>query len=63
MTARQALVVKALRTGKTNEGIADQLGVSPRTVARDVRSLCDGLGLAARAELVAWAVRRELAGR
>ncbi len=58
MTARQALVVKALRTGKTNEGIAGELGVSPRTVARDVRSLCDGLGLASRTELVAWAVNQ-----
>jgi DNA-binding NarL/FixJ family response regulator len=63
LTPREVEILHGLLAGETNEGLAERLGISSRTVTRVVRRLCDRLGLASRVELLAWAVRRGLAER
>lgn len=45
---RERQILLLLATGATDENIARQLGISPRTVQRHVRSLCDDLGAVTR---------------
>ncbi len=55
ITPREADVLRALLAGRTHERIAEELGLSSRTVTRVVRRLCDRLGLESRADLLSWA--------
>jgi len=62
IAAREERLLRLLLAGNTNEQVAEELNVSPRTVSRMVRRLCDRLGLASRAELLPWAARHGVAG-
>lgn len=63
LAPREVQVLRGLLTGETNESLAEKLDISSRTVTRVVRRLCDRLGLASRAELLAWAARHGLVER
>lgn len=55
LTARQADVLPALMEGATNEAIADQLGLSPRTVQKHVEGILCALGVHTRTAAAARA--------
>lgn len=55
-------VLALLAAGLTDEAIARQLGISPRTVQRRVRSLCDHLGAGTRFQAGLLAARQNLLG-
>lgn len=60
LTGREREVLSLLARGWTNERIADQLSISERTVRFHLSNAYGKLGLANRAEAVAWAVRTGL---
>lgn len=62
LTAREREVLGYLHLGYTNEQIALALGSAPRTVRNQLSSVYDKLGVAGRAEAVAWSVGQGLAG-
>ena len=55
-----ARVLQRLAEGCTSPQIADQLGISPRTVEAHRRNIMRKLGLRTIADLVKWAVREGL---
>ena len=57
LSRRQIDVAKLLYQGRTDDGIAKRLGVSPRTVSDDTRRLFAELGVGSRPELVARLMR------
>ena len=58
LTAREQEVLTPLVEGESNQAIADQLGISPKTVARHRENLMRKLNLHSRAELVKYAIRK-----
>ena len=58
LTAREQEVLTPLVEGESNQAIADQLGISPKTVARPRENLMRKLNLHSRAELVKYAIRK-----
>lgn len=54
ITDRELEVLKVVARGSTNQQIADTLGISTNTVAFHVRSIMEKLGLANRAQAVAF---------
>jgi DNA-binding NarL/FixJ family response regulator len=54
ITERELEVLKVVARGSTNQQIADTLGISTNTVAFHVRSIMEKLGLANRAQAVAF---------
>jgi DNA-binding CsgD family transcriptional regulator/phage portal protein BeeE len=54
LSVRERQVVREIAAGATNKAIAATLGMSERTVERHVSSLMEKVGVASRAELVAW---------
>jgi len=61
LSHREVDVVKLLTAGYTNRQIADRLGLSVRTVEGHRAHIMMKLGLSSRADLVRWAVGRQLA--
>src|SRR5262249_41152638 len=59
LTPRELEVVTLIARGWTNRQIADALEPAERTAETHARNIRDKLGLATRAELVAWANRRD----
>jgi len=59
LTARESEVVQLVARGMSNKAIANQLGISPRTVEGHLNHVFDKLGILSRTELVHFA----LAGR
>lgn len=57
LSAREQQVLQLLADGRGNEQIADTLGISDGTVKNHVTSIYTKLGVATRAEAVAWAWR------
>lgn len=57
LTPREAVVVSMVVEGRSNDEIAGQLGISPRTVETHLRHLFERLGLASRTELATRALR------
>ena len=49
-----------LASGLPMHRIAERLGMSPRTLRRRMRHLCDRIGVTTPIEAVAWAARRDL---
>ncbi|WP_420830873.1 response regulator transcription factor [Actinomadura graeca] len=47
--------------GLSNRGIADELVISPATVARHVTNILTKLGFASRAQIAVWAVGNDRA--
>lgn len=60
LTGRQTEVLHSLSLGLTNKDIAQQLGISPRSVEEHVNNLLVKLGAANRSEAVAIALRKHL---
>ena len=60
LSDREAQVLRLLAAGKTNRGIADELFISERTVARHVSNIFDKLGVSSRAGATAWAFQHNL---
>jgi DNA-binding CsgD family transcriptional regulator/tetratricopeptide (TPR) repeat protein len=63
LTAREFEIAKLVTEGRTNAAIAEQLGISPRTVSAHIEHILAKLGVGRRAEVAAWvASRRSSAG-
>lgn len=60
LSAREVQVVQLLATGMTNDGIAERLVVSPRTVQTHVRAAMRKTGTRSRTELAVLAVQEGL---
>ncbi|MGI5163557.1 response regulator transcription factor [Spirillospora sp. CA-253888] len=56
LTAREREIAALVARGLSNRGIADELVISPATVARHVTNILTKLGFASRAQVAAWAV-------
>ncbi|MEV5966467.1 LuxR C-terminal-related transcriptional regulator [Kribbella sp. NPDC051952] len=62
LTPRELEVLRVLATGATNRGIADQLFLSERTVARHVSNIFAKLRVSSRSAATAWAYQHKLTG-
>lgn len=60
LTGRQIEVLRLVAAGKSNRAIADELGISEKTIARHVSNIFVKLGLSSRAAATAWAYRQNL---
>lgn len=58
LTVRQAEVLDLIVLGLTNDGIARELGVKPRTVKAHVENLRRIAGVQRKRELIRWAHER-----
>ena len=56
LTARESEVVRLVARGMSNKSIAQQLGISPRTVEGHLNHVFDKLGILSRTELVHYAL-------
>jgi DNA-binding CsgD family transcriptional regulator/tetratricopeptide (TPR) repeat protein len=56
LTAREREIARLVARGLSNRGIAEELVISPATVARHVTNILTKLGFASRAQVAAWAV-------
>jgi DNA-binding CsgD family transcriptional regulator len=61
LTQRERQVASAVAQGLSNQGIADELVVSVKTVEAHVSRILSKLGFSSRAQIAAWAVDRGLA--
>jgi predicted ATPase/DNA-binding CsgD family transcriptional regulator len=59
LTPREREIAALIARGLSNKGIADELVISPATVARHVTNILTKLGFGSRAQIAAWAVRRD----
>jgi DNA-binding NarL/FixJ family response regulator len=60
LTARETAVVRLVARGMSNKAIAQQLGISPRTVEGHVNHVFDKLGVFSRTELVHYALANSM---
>jgi len=60
LTGREIEVLRLVAAGKSNRAIADELGISEKTIARHVSNIFTKLGLSSRAAATAWAYRQNL---
>jgi len=60
LTAREMDVLRAIAGGQSNRGIADVLSISVRTVDRHISNAYAKIGVAGRAEAIAYAIRHHL---
>ncbi|HEX9611677.1 MAG TPA: LuxR C-terminal-related transcriptional regulator [Gemmatimonadales bacterium] len=60
LTAREAQVLRLVAAGKTNRAIAQQLGISEKTVARHLSNIFTKLGLSSRSAATAYAYQHDL---
>jgi predicted ATPase/DNA-binding CsgD family transcriptional regulator len=58
LTPREREIAALIARGLSNKGIADELVISPATVARHVTNILTKLGFSSRAQIAAWAVER-----
>jgi DNA-binding NarL/FixJ family response regulator len=63
LTAREVEVIRLLASGKSNREIADQLFLSPKTVARHLSNIFAKTGAGSRAAATAYAYDHGLMGR
>jgi len=61
LTAREVEVLRLVAAGKTNRAIANNLGISEKTIARHVSNIFTKLGLSTRAAATAYAYKHDLA--
>lgn len=62
LTRREAEILRLVATGKTNRGIAGELYLSEKTVARHISNIFLKLGLSSRAAATSYAYEHGLAG-
>jgi DNA-binding NarL/FixJ family response regulator len=60
LTAREAEVLRLLASGKTNRGIARELGLSEKTIARHVSNIFTKIGVSSRAAATAYGYENRL---
>jgi DNA-binding NarL/FixJ family response regulator len=60
LTAREDEVAAMVERGMSNRRIAQELFLSERTIEKHVSKILRKLGLAARAEIAAWATEQRL---
>ena len=60
LTAREVEVLRLVSAGKTNRAIADELGISEKTVARHISNIFTKLGLSSRSAATAYAYEHDL---
>jgi DNA-binding NarL/FixJ family response regulator len=60
VTAEELVILRLVADGLPLVSVAQHVGMSPRTVRRRIRGLCDRLGLAHSIQAVVWATRRGL---
>jgi DNA-binding NarL/FixJ family response regulator len=60
LTAEEIAILRLVADGLPLEAVAQHIGVSPRTVRRRIRGVCDRLGLAHPIQAIVWAARRGL---
>jgi DNA-binding NarL/FixJ family response regulator len=60
LSAREVEVLRLIATGKTNRLVANDLGISEKTVARHVSNILTKLDLSSRAAATAYAFQHEL---
>jgi predicted ATPase/DNA-binding CsgD family transcriptional regulator len=58
LTARELEIAALIARGLSNRGIADELVISPATVARHVANIFSKLGFTSRSQVAAWAAQR-----
>jgi predicted ATPase/DNA-binding CsgD family transcriptional regulator len=58
LTPREREIAALIARGLSNKGIADELVISPATVARHVTNILTKLGFTSRAQVAAWAVNQ-----
>jgi non-specific serine/threonine protein kinase len=61
LSSRQREVLRLIAAGQSNAQIAAALGISRRTVTTHATAILNKLGLSSRAELIAFAIRHDLA--
>jgi predicted ATPase/DNA-binding NarL/FixJ family response regulator len=59
LTPREREIVALIAQGRSNRAIAEELVISPATAARHVANILLKLGFSSRAQVAAWAVRKE----
>jgi predicted ATPase/DNA-binding CsgD family transcriptional regulator/Tfp pilus assembly protein PilF len=59
LTPREHEIVTLIAQGLTNQQIADELVISPATVARHVANILPKLGFTSRTQVASWATRHE----
>jgi predicted ATPase/DNA-binding CsgD family transcriptional regulator/Tfp pilus assembly protein PilF len=62
LTNREHEIVMLIAQGLTNQQIADELVISPATVARHVANILPKLGFSSRTQVASWAARHESPG-
>jgi DNA-binding NarL/FixJ family response regulator len=60
ITAEELRILALLADGLALNSVAAHVAVSPRTVRRRLRAVCDRLGLAHPIQAIVWAARRGL---
>jgi DNA-binding CsgD family transcriptional regulator len=60
LTSREVQVLRLVAAGKTNKAIADELGISEKTVARHLSNIFVKLDLSSRAAATAYAFQHQL---
>jgi len=60
LTSREVEVLRLIASGKTNRAIADDLGISEKTVARHISNIFTKLDLSSRAAATAYAFQHKL---
>jgi DNA-binding NarL/FixJ family response regulator len=63
LTAREIEVIRSLASGKSNKEIAEELFLSPKTVARHLSNIFAKTGSTSRAAATAFAYDHGLMGR
>ncbi|TMQ80902.1 helix-turn-helix transcriptional regulator, partial [Actinomadura soli] len=56
LTPREREIALLVARGLSNRGVADELVISPATVARHVTNILTKLGFSSRAQIAAWVV-------
>jgi DNA-binding NarL/FixJ family response regulator len=59
LSPREREIAAMIARGLTNRAIADELVISPATVARHVANILTKLGFSSRAQVAAWIAGRE----
>ena len=60
LTERELEVLLVLVRGESNQAIADDLGISPRTVGHHIQHVYDKVGVRTRAAATLWAFEHDL---
>jgi predicted ATPase/DNA-binding NarL/FixJ family response regulator len=61
LTVRELEIANLIAAGRRNKAIADELVISPATVARHIANIMKKLGFRSRAQIATWITNRQLA--